>query len=337
MKAICLESPYQILIKEIPQPIKKEGEALIRVLSAGICGSDIGAYKGTNLLVTYPRIIGHEVVGEIIEVDKNEYGYKVGDRVIIDPYKYCGQCYPCSIKRTNCCESLQVLGVHVDGGMAEYISHPLNLLIPVSKSIPIEIVPLAEPLTIALHAIHRTKVNPGEKVAIIGAGPIGILVALCSIFYNASPILIDYITERLEFAKSIGIKNTIQINHCDVIQEIKKMTNNRLAEVVIEASGSNSAIKNTLDYVSFAGRIAFTGWPSKMTELPTNLITFKELDLYGSRTSAGEFPEAIELIRTHSDKLQPLLSKVISFEDVPIVIKEISDHPEKFLKVNILF
>ena len=123
MKAINLSEPWKIAVKELEKPVPKEGEALIRVISAGICGSDIGAFRGTNNLVSYPRIIGHELAGIIEQVpEDNPKGFKVGDKVIVDPYLYCGHCYPCSIGRTNCCTSLHVLGVHVDGGMAEYLS-----------------------------------------------------------------------------------------------------------------------------------------------------------------------------------------------------------------------
>lgn len=115
MKAIKLEKPYEIEEVETAMPQPKAGEALIRVKSAGICGSDIGAYRGTNNLVTYPRIIGHEIAGEVLSIPENEKGIKAGDKVIVDPYLYCGHCYPCSIGRTNCCEDLHVLGVHVDG------------------------------------------------------------------------------------------------------------------------------------------------------------------------------------------------------------------------------
>lgn len=336
MKSVYLESPNNIKIKEVEKPVRKENEALIKIKSVGICGSDIGAYRGVNPLVSYPRIIGHELAGEVVEIGENSKGIKAGDKVIIDPYIYCGKCYPCSIGRTNCCTDLKVLGVHIDGGMVEFFAHPSELLWKVPDNIPWEQVPAAEPLTIALHAIHRTKVTAGEHVAIIGAGAIGLLAALSAMAYNAVPILLDIVDERLSFANEIGIKHTINAMDKDAVEKIKEITNGRMAEVVIEASGANAAIRNTLDYVSNAGRVALTGWPKKETSLPTNLFTMKEIDIRGSRTSAGEFEEALELISEGTVDVNSIISKVIKLEEVPEAVKELSEHPERYLKINAL-
>ena len=127
MKTVLLKKPGEIGISEIETTKRLDGQVLIKVRSAGICGSDIGAYKGVNPLVSYPRIIGHEIAGEVVEVGADETEFKVGDRVILEPYVYCGKCYPCSIGHTNCCENLTVRGVHIEGGMAEYVSHPRHL------------------------------------------------------------------------------------------------------------------------------------------------------------------------------------------------------------------
>lgn len=336
MKAVRLEAPGAIEIKHIDVPLRASGEALIRVRAAGICGSDIGAFRGTNPLVSYPRIIGHEIAGEIIEIDESPKGLKNDDRVILDPYQYCGKCYPCSLGRTNCCENLKVIGVHIDGGMQEYISYPVNMLIPVPDSIAWEHIPLAEPLTIALHAIHRTRLKKGEHIAINGAGAIGLLIAMCAMSYGAIPIMIDLVEERLEFARAQGVPHTINLRVEDPIKALSKITDGRMAEVVIEASGANAAIRSTLDLVSFAGRIALTGWPKKETSLPTDLITKKELDILGSRTSAGEFEEALALISTGGVNAKAILSKVVSLDDIPDIVAEQSEHPERYLKVNAL-
>ncbi|MDO5055561.1 MAG: zinc-binding alcohol dehydrogenase family protein [Pasteurella oralis] len=338
IKSVCLYQPHQVEIKEIPMPIKKVNEVLLKIESMGICGSDIGAYRGTNPLVTYPRILGHEIVGTVLEegigIPKD---IKVGDRVIVDPYVYCGNCYPCSIGRTNCCEQLKVIGVHIDGGMQEILTHPAHLIHKVPDNMPVEQLPLAEPLTIALHALHRTKVTKDEYVAIIGSGAIGLMAALACQIYGATPILIDILDERLEYAKSIGIVHTINPVKEDAGQKIAEITNKQMAQVVIEASGANVAIQNTLKYASFAGRIALTGWPKTETPLPTNIITFKELDIYGSRTSKGEFQEALELLSQGKIRADHIISKVISFDEIPSYIKILSDTPEKYLKINAVF
>ncbi|KGQ25413.1 zinc-binding alcohol dehydrogenase family protein [Gallibacterium anatis] len=335
IKAVKLDKPHQVSIQETQFPVKKENEVLIKVESVGICGSDIGAYRGTNPLVTYPRILGHEVVGRIIESGLGmPSNIKIGDRVIVDPYIYCGSCYPCSIGRTNCCTNLKVIGVHIDGGMQEIITHPAHLITKVPNNIPLNLLPLAEPLTIALHAIHRTKVKQGEFVTIIGAGAIGLMAALVSKLYGATPILIDILDKRLEYAKSIGVTHTINSLKEDPQEQINKITNSQLSQVVIEASGANESIQNTLKYTSFAGRIALTGWPKKETLLPTNIITFKELDIYGSRTSKGEFEEALNLISSGKFDAKDIVTKTISFDEIPEYIGKLSNEPDNYLKIN---
>ena len=338
MKAVYMEKPWNIEISDVQMPKPKEGEALLRVKSAGICGSDIGAFRGTNGLVSYPRIIGHEIAGEVISIpENNKNGIKPGDRVIVDPYLYCGHCYPCSIGRTNCCVDLKVLGVHVDGGMAEYFCHPADMLLKVPDDMPWDIIPLAEPLTIALHGIHRLNLKAGEHIAINGAGPIGLLAAMVALHYGAEPIMIDLVKERLDFAKSLGVRYTINLREENLVEKVSEYTNGRMAECVMEASGANSAIRATLDIVSHAGRIALTGWPKQETPIPTDMITRKEVDVRGARTSAGEFPEAIDLIYHQKVDARRILTKVISIDEAPETIRDIEKNPGNYMKVNILF
>lgn len=337
MKAIYMKEPWSIEVKEIEKPQPKENEALLKIYAAGICGSDIGAFRGTNGLVSYPRVIGHELAGEILSIpENNPKGLKVGDHVVVDPYLYCGHCYPCSIGRTNCCTDLHVLGVHVDGGMSEYYAHPADMLIKVPDDMPWDIIPMAEPLTIALHGLHRLQLKAGEHIAINGAGTIGLLAALTAIHYGAEPILIDLVEERLVFARSLGVKHTVNLKTDDLVEKVREYTNGRMAECVMEASGANSAIRASLDIVSYAGRIALTGWPKNETSLPTDMITKKELDVRGARTSAGEFEEAIDIIYHDKVPVRALLTKVISVDKTPETLRDIEKNPGNYLKVNIL-
>ncbi len=336
MKGIYLKEPWDISMRELEEPAPKEGEALIRVKSAGICGSDIGAFRGSNPLVSYPRVIGHEIAGEILYIPENSKGLQAGDRVIVDPYLYCGHCYPCSIGRTNCCTDLKVLGVHVDGGMVETFAHPAEMLVKVPDDMDWELIPLAEPLTIALHGLHRLKLAAGEHVAISGAGPIGLLAAMAAIHYGAEPIVIDPVEERLEKAKELGVKHVINPVTEDLVDQIAKITNGRMAEAVMEASGANSAILNTLHIVANAGRIALTGWPKNSTPIDTGMITKKEVDIRGARTSAGEFEEAVDLIYNGKVDVRSILTKVVPLEEAPEMVREIERNPGDYLKVNVM-
>ncbi len=337
MKSICITSVGQISIKDIPAPQKKAGNAIVKIKAVMVCGSDISAFKGRGRPLNSPRVIGHEVAGEIYEIEENGRGLKAGDRAILNPYLYCGGCYPCSLGRTNACESLKVLGAQVDGAMAEYFSHPVDLLIKAPDSIPWEAVPLAEPLTISLHALHRTQLQAGEHIAIIGAGPIGVYAALAANVYGATPILLDVLDSRLQLAKDAGVPYTINTANCDAVEAIREITNGRMAEVVVEASGNNSQIQKTLEYASCCGRIALSGWPKDATPLMTPLITLKELDIRGSRTGIGsEFEEALRLIESGQVDVLAALTKLVPFDELPDAIRSMAERPQDFLKVGAL-
>lgn len=333
MKAIRVENPWNISCVDIKEPAPQPGDALIEIEAVGICGSDIGAYRGTNNLVTYPRIIGHEIVGRIVELEHPYPGLSVGDRVVVDPYLYCGHCYPCSVGRTNCCVELRVLGVHVDGGMTEYLSHPASMLVKIPDHMDMIDAALAEPLTISLHGIHRGGLQPGEFCTIIGAGPIGLAAAMVALAYDAKPIVIDLVPARLAFAKTLGVDYTIDANDDNIQSQISQITDGTMSQLVMECSGANVAVRNTLDYVSHAGRITLTGWPKLETSIPTDIITKKEIDIRGARTSAGEFEEALELISSKRVEMKKLLTKVVSLQDVPKTITDIDQNPGKYMKV----
>lgn len=339
VKAVCIEKPNEITCKWVNYPQKKTDEVLIKMEAAGICGSDVGAFRGTNPLVTYPRIIGHEIAGTIIEEGEGmPASIKKGDRVIINPYIYCNKCYPCSIGRTNCCEHLQVIGVHVDGGIQQVFNHPARLVHKLPDSLPFAHAPLGEPLTIALHALHRTRLQQGEYIAIIGAGAIGLLSALAALQYQATPILIDMVQARLDYARSLGVKHVINPAEQSSKQQLAQITGGQMAQVVVEASGANSAIRESLDLASFAGRIALTGWPKQETSLPTNLITFKELDICGSRTSnAKEFAEALALLSQMKIVPEQIITQIVTLEDIPEAVRNLSANPGDQLKINALF
>ena len=336
MKTVLLKQPGEIGISEIEKTSRRENEVLLKVRSAGICGSDIGAYKGVNPLVSYPRIIGHEIAGEVVEVAADEKTFRVGDRVILEPYVYCGHCYPCSIGHTNCCENLTVRGVHIEGGMAEYVSHPRHLLHKVPEGIPWHLIPMAEPLVIAMHAVKQAEVKAGEHVAITGAGQIGLLAAQYALTLGALPIVVDPVDERLALATRLGVPHVINTVSQDAVAQIKAITRARMAEAAIEASGAASAIRAMVDYVAYAGRIALVGWPKSDIPMPTALFTKKELTIRGSRNSVGQFPESLRLIAEGKVDVAALLTKTVSLEETPATVVDIAEHPERYLKVTCL-
>ena len=337
MKSVRLKSPGEIFLADIPAAVRGKDQILVKVRSAGICGSDIAAYKGINPLVTYPRIIGHEIAGEVVEVPDDEIALVPGDRVVLEPYVYCGKCYPCSIGHTNCCENLTVLGVHIDGGMAEFIAHPRHLVHKAPGNVAWELLPLAEPLVIAMHAVKQPEVRAGEHVVVSGCGQIGLLCALYALTLGAVPIVVDPVRERLERARSLGVAHVIDPVGEDAVAKIRAITGGRMAEVVIEASGDTRAVRNSVDYVSYAGRISFVGYSKSDTPMPTSLFTKKELTIYGSRNSVGMFPESLRLIAEGKIDVSALLTKTVSIDDTPATVVDIAEHPDRYLKVTCLF
>ena len=336
MKAIQIKKPREINIVDIPEPERK-GNAIIRIKAAGICGSDMGAFRGTNNLVTYPRIIGHELAGEIVYLPAGYTGsLQIGDRVVADPYIGCGECYPCKIGRRNCCENLRVLGVHIDGGMTEYFAHPADMLVPIPDGLSWQEAAMAEPLTIALHSIHRLQLKEKEHVLVFGAGPIGLLAAMVAKAYNCIPILVDPVQGRLDYADKLGYSCLVNPQVDDMAAKIYEYCGYHTVEAVVEASGSNSAIESTLEYVSNAGRIVFTGWPKNKTLLATDLFTRKELDVRGARNSLMEFPEALNLIKQGLVPVLSLVSEVIEIDEVPRIMMDMDINPGNYMKSIVL-
>lgn len=332
MKALFLEGAKNFKMSDIPRNDDKD-KVTIKVKAIGICGTEISAYKAVFPMGVYPRTLGHEIAGEVVRVPENNKDIKIGDRVALDPYKYCGTCYPCSIGRTNCCEDLKVIGVHENGAYMEYFSHDIHLIHKAPDDMPWEHIALIEPLTISIHGVHRAGVKKGEHVVITGAGATGLLAAQFVLYLEAIPILVDPMEKRLEIAKKLGVEYTFNPMTQDVIKEIKKVTNGRMAEAVVEASGAPAAVRSAIDYVSYAGRISLVGYPKDDIPLPTFLFTKKELDVRGSRNSAKEFPLAIQLIAENKINLDPIITNIIKFDQIPEYFELLMKNPNDYLKV----
>jgi 2-desacetyl-2-hydroxyethyl bacteriochlorophyllide A dehydrogenase len=336
MKAVVLDGPGQLSIKTVPDPEIKDGWPLIKMKAAGICGSDVNAFKGKGQVLNYPIILGHEVAGEVIET-RGPSKFHPGDRVMVEPYLACGTCYACSRGQTNCCEHLRCLGVQTDGAMSEYLVHPESLLHPIPDAISWTAATVSEPLTVAMHGIQRAGLTAGEYVAIIGAGTIGMLSAMYVLYRGGIPILIDPLEKRLNTGKNLGVVYTINPSQVPAQEAVMDITQKKGAEIVLEISGSLDGVENTVHLASYCGRIVLTGWPSGNPQLNTPLITRKELIVYGSRNSARIFPEALSLIAGNNINVQALISKTVPFETLAESIKDIAANPTDVLKVVGIF
>ena len=287
MKYIVCEKPGRFKLKEKSNPLKVAGEAIVSIKKIGICGTDLHAYTGNQAFFTYPRVLGHELAAEVLEIEENNQNIQVGDKVIVMPYINCGHCVACRNGKTNCCTKISVLGVHADGGMQEQISIPINLLIP-ANSLSYEEMAIAEPLAIGAHAVRRAQIQPNEFVAIIGCGPIGIGIMKLAQLAGAKVIAMDRDPGRLNYAKDkIGIDHTVLAGNTalDIFMEI---TDGEMATVVFDATGNKEALEKGLNYMAFGGRYILVGLSNGKLEFDHPTIHAKETAIICSRNATLE-------------------------------------------------
>lgn len=299
-----------IELREVPIPEPREGEVLIKVKAGGICGTDI--YIRHDAFPYYPPVIlGHEFSGEIVEIGKNVEEWKVGDRVVAEPHsKACGVCDLCRAGYSQICPNKRSPGWGIDGAFAEYIKMPTHLLHRIPDSISFESAAVIEPLTIILHeVVERGNIEAGDKVVIFGAGPIGLLAAKISYLSGASYVILvgtDQDKEyRFELAKKIPMDIIVNVSHENLIEKVEELTNGKLADVAIEASGSPKAISQLPDVVRKRGRIIAVGLPGKEpVSFPWEKAMFKVLDLYFNLSSShSAWVKAIALLE--NKKIDP--------------------------------
>lgn len=338
MKAVQVVSPgnMQMIEKEKPM-IEHDHEVLIKVKMVGICGSDMHIYHGTNPLATLPRIIGHEVTGEIVEVGKGVTGLQVGDKVVIEPIETCGKCYACRLGRRNVCRELEVYGVHRDGGMQEYIVMPEHLVHKVSPDLDWAEAVLVEPFTIGAQANWRGNVQKGDTVFIMGAGPIGLCCLKIAKLKGATCIISDLSDERLSFAKSWGADYILNASCVNVREEIMKITNGEGANVVIDAVCIPQTFADAVEIASVAGRVVTLGFDSHFSQIPQLSITKKELTILGSRLQTNQFPEVIKLFNEGTLKTDGMVTQRFTIDEVKDVFSFIEKEPNQVRKAVIEF
>ncbi|MFG6685731.1 zinc-binding alcohol dehydrogenase family protein [Mariniflexile sp. HNIBRBA6329] len=287
MKYIVCEEPNKFTLKEKEIPTREENQALIKVHRVGICGTDLHAYSGNQAFFTYPRILGHELAAEILEIGNNPQNLKVGDKVIVMPYVSCGTCLACRQGKTNCCSNIRVLGVHADGGMQENFAVRTDLLIP-ANNLSFEEMAIVEPLAIGAHAIRRANVLKGENVVVIGCGPIGIGLMKLAQIKGAEVIALDVDEARLEFVKNeIGVKHVVKVSGT-AVEEVSKITNGDMATVVFDCTGNKRALEGGIAYMSHGGRYVLVGLSKGELVFSHPAIHAKESTIMCSRNATLE-------------------------------------------------
>ena len=287
MKYIVCEKPGVFLLKEKEVPRVQAGEALLKIKQVGICGTDLHAYAGNQAFFTYPRILGHELAAEILEINDDASGFKKGDKVIVMPYISCQKCIACRNGKTNCCTDIQVLGVHTDGGMQEMISVPTEILIP-ADGIPDSAIAIVEPLAIGAHAIRRAAIRKEEYVLVIGCGPIGIGIMKLAQIAGAQVIAMDINKERLEYAKQeIGVDYIVHATDRP-LEKILHITKGDLATCVFDATGNKNALETGVNYMAHGGRYILVGLSKGDLVFNHPAIHAKETTLLCSRNATFE-------------------------------------------------
>lgn len=287
MKYIVCEEPNKFTLKEKEFPKREANQALLKVHRVGICGTDLHAYSGNQAFFTYPRILGHELAAEILEIGNNPQNLKVGDKVIVMPYVSCGTCLACSQGKTNCCSNIRVLGVHADGGMQQHFAVRTDLLIP-AKNLLYEEMAIVEPLAIGAHAIRRANVVASETIVVMGCGPIGIGLMKLAQIKGAVVIALDVDEARLEFVKNeIGVKHVVKVSET-AVEEVSKITNGDLATAVFDCTGNKRALESGINYMSHGGRYVLVGLSKGELVFSHPAIHAKESTIMCSRNATLE-------------------------------------------------
>lgn len=349
MKAVYIVNPKQIEVRDIPMPEPREGEALLKVLNVGICGSDLGSYRGTFAYFDYPRIPGHEFSAEIVSVPKNDRGLRRGMLVTGNPYFNCNACFSCKRGLVNACMDNQTMGCQRDGAMCEYISMPIDRLCD-GKGLSPEILALVEPFCIGYHGVKRAGVKQGDRVLVIGAGTIGVLAANAALSFGAEVYISDVMQSKLDYAQEhFSYAGTILNSSPEAMgRAVGDITGiysfkNRAAEtggfdVVIEAVGLPSTFQASIDAAAYGGRVVLIGVSKRSLDFNFTVIQKKELNIYGSRNAlTADFEELISRISSGQLRMDGIITDRYPYQKAPQAFAEFDSDGANMLKTIIQF
>ena len=319
MKAIRLEQPKHFERVEIEEPgSPAAGQALVRTHRMGICGTDYSGYLGKMPFFRYPRIPGHELGVEVLEVGEGVSQVRPGDRCSVEPYMNCGSCYACRKGNGNCCESLNVIGVMIDGGLCERFLIRADKLHP-STRLSFEQLALVETLAIGCHATDRGAPQRGDQVLIIGAGPIGLATLEFTRLTGATLTVMDMVPSRLEFCRqTYGVPHTVVFRgDGSELEQIREITGGDKYALVTDATGNHRSMSNALNYVAHTGQLVYVGITTDEVSFPHPTLHRAEMTLKGSRNALpSDFRRIIRLIEDGTINTAPWITHRTSFDDV---------------------
>lgn len=326
MRAVIFDAPFSIRMAEALKPEPQAGEALVRVKAAGLCAGDLYIYTGKNPYVSYPRIGCHEISGVVEAYGPGASGPAIGTRVVVDPFIGCGYCYPCRVGKRNCCANLAIVGVHREGGFADFVTAPAENLNVVPEGLTDFEAAFAEPVAIGVQGCRRGMVSAQDTILVLGAGPIGLAIVEVARAHGAKVYATDLSAERLSTAADLG---AIPIaGGAGLLERVLELTNGEGIPVVMEATGAAPAMEQTIDLVAPGGRIVILGLVKKGQGItfPGLDFTRKEVTILGSRASVDCFPEALELLA--SGKIHyPKIASSFALGEAPGVFRKLADNP----------
>jgi 2-desacetyl-2-hydroxyethyl bacteriochlorophyllide A dehydrogenase len=316
MKTLICTKPGAFSYEERDAPVLHAKHAIIKVRRIGICGTDLHAFEGTQPFFEYPRILGHELAGELVEFDEAP-GFEVGEKVSFIPYFNCGECIACRSGLPNCCANIKVCGVHIHGGFAEYLSVPSYSLLH-GEGLSFDELSLVEPLAIGAHGVRRAGVKPGEFVLVVGAGPIGLGIAEFARIAGGKVIVMDINDQRLEFCRQrLGVYATINPIQNDAMQLLRELTNVDMPTVVIDATGNQKAINNSFQYMAHGARYVLVGLQKGEICFSHPEFHKREASLMSSRNATREdFEHVIACMKKGSVKPTTYITHRVQFDEV---------------------
>jgi 2-desacetyl-2-hydroxyethyl bacteriochlorophyllide A dehydrogenase len=336
MRAFVIDKPGATSLIDVSEPAMGERDCLLRVRTAGLCGTDLSTFRGVNPLVSYPRIPGHEL-GCTIEAKGAAVPdeFRVGQNVLVHPYQNCGECSACQQGRPNCCRDNQTMGVQRDGGLTDLIAVPYDKLYT-SEKLSLREMALVEPLTIGYHAVMRGRVAAGDTVGVFGCGAIGIGVIAAAAGKGATVIAIDVADEKLALARQVGAKYIINSSEDELHTALKKLTDRQGPRVMIEAVGLPATFRAAVEEAAFAGRVVYIGYSKQPVEYDTRHFVQRELDVMGSRNAlADDFRAVIAYLESGLLPVDEVITKTVPLEDAGAALAAWDENPGAVCKIQV--
>lgn len=334
---VIVEPGISRVVDDLTNPVMEPDEVIVRIRRVGFCGTDLNTYRGKSPLVTYPRIPGHEISAEIVEIGSLvPTDFTKGDKVSVLPYTTCGRCWPCLHDRPNACKYNETLGVQQDGGMTEFLSVPYTKLIRNLDSLSFDEIAIVEPLAVGFHAARRAEPGEGDTMLVFGCGMVGLGAIANGAILGADVIAVDIEDSKLELARKSGARYTINSSTDDPGARLAEITDGHGSNIVLEAIGLPSTYTSAVDLVSFGGRVVYVGYVKNPVEYETKKFVMKEIQIRGSRNAVKkDFSDVLEALKAFKLPADELITQIVPLLEAGSALEYWNEHPGSVSKILI--